>query len=393
MECIDRTPPFIHSSSSSSLPHSSLSHSSERVIMKTSWLLVSIIVCLSKVTTQLTSPKTNGDNTEDFLLLKEYDEIKKRPLEDLTNFTTVYKNPEGRLIRAFDYSRRDNKFFMSIANERGTETEKLVVEHNGSSRVLCENAAMKKYEHLAFDWIGNNLFFQEEEFDLVEGRISSRSFISVCTMDGRFYRRLIEIEDDRDVKGFVIHPKRGLLFWHDSPLFAGSRKRNPYRIMMANMDGSQVQLLVRSKSQMGKMFAIDRVNHDIYFENEEEDKILRVNIDSKKTDVVASDLHFSSETMAYHNGFLYLHNSYGSLRVLEVSGARVQKVLELPSRQVDSPRLIVNDSLHQLEPSAGNPCLGCSWICVIVPDFTAKCLCPDGYTSSGTTCIPLHQKK
>ena len=59
-------------------------------------------------------------------------------------------------------------------------------------------------------------------------------------MDGRFYRRLIEIEDDRNVKGFAIHPMRGLLFWHDSFDAIDIKKRYPYRMMMANMDGSQV---------------------------------------------------------------------------------------------------------------------------------------------------------
>ncbi|EGT37812.1 hypothetical protein CAEBREN_19572 [Caenorhabditis brenneri] len=327
-----------------------------------------------------------SDTSEGFLFLKKYNEIIKRPLEDFTetNFTTVYKNPEGRFIRAFDYSRRDNKFFMSIAN-RGAESEKLVVEQNGTSRVLCENAAMKKYGHLVVDWI----------VDLVEGRISSRSFISVCTKDGRFYRRLVEIEDGRDVRGFAIDPMRGLLFWHDSSHFAGSKKRYPHRIMMANMDGSQVKPLVRSKSRLSNMFAIDNVNHDIYYENEDEDRILRVNIDSKKSEIIASNLHFSSETMAYHNGFLYWSSRYGMLRVQEVarSGARVHRVLKHSfSDPAGSLRMVVNDSLHQLEPSIGNPCkeLDCPWICVIVPGFTAKCLCPDGYTSSvlGTTCIP-----
>ncbi|EGT37789.1 hypothetical protein CAEBREN_22257 [Caenorhabditis brenneri] len=183
-----------------------------------------------------------SDVSEGFLLLTKFDEIQRRPLEDVTEtkFSTVYKNPEGQHIKAFDYSRRDNKFFMSLES-RGAETEKLVVEHNGTLRVLCENAAMKKYKHLAVDWIGNNLFFQEEEVYQNEGKHLSKNFISVCTMDGRFYRRLIELEDGLNVKGFAIHPMRGLLFWHDSFDAIDIKKRYPYRIMMANMDGSQVR--------------------------------------------------------------------------------------------------------------------------------------------------------
>ncbi|CAL2030445.1 unnamed protein product [Caenorhabditis brenneri] len=335
-----------------------------------------------------------SDTSEGFLLLSKFDEIERRPLKDFTEteFTTVYKTPEGQYIKAFDFSRRDDKFFMSIAS-RGAETEKLVVEQNGSLRVLCENAKMKKYKHLAVDWIGNNLFFQEEEVYQNEGKNSSKNFISVCTMDGRFYRRLIEIEDGRDVKGFAIHPMRGLLFWHDSFIAVDAKKRYPYRMMMANMDGTQVQLLVRSKSRLSEMFAIDYVNNDVYYEISAEERVRRVNIDSRKTEVVASNLWYGSNAMAYHNGFLYWTNLYGELQVLEVSKniARVHRVLESGSGPFHTPHLVVNDSLHQLEPSGGNPCadLDCPWICVIVPDFTAKCLCPDGHTPSvlGTTCV------
>ncbi|CAL2030446.1 unnamed protein product [Caenorhabditis brenneri] len=332
---------------------------------------------------------------EGSLLLREYGTISKRSLEDFTetNFTMIYERPRDRFIRAFDYSRRDNKFFMFIG-ERTVQAEQLVVQQNGTLRTLREYSSTKIHEHLVVDWIGNNLFFQEFEGYEIEGERFYNFFISVCTMDGRFYRQIIQSKKDIYIKGLAIHPMRGLLFWNESPLIedqANSKKGYPYRIMMANMDGSEVQPLVRSKLKLRSVFAIDHVHHDIYYESKDY-RIRRVNIDTRKTDVVASNPHSYSSTMTYHNGYLYLTSSREQLRVLEVAkkGARVHRVLQKERSSIIPHHIVVNDTLHQVEPSAGNPCkeLDCPWICVIVPDFTAKCLCPYGYTPSGTTCVP-----
>ena len=112
-----------------------------------------------------------------------------------------------------------------------------------------------------------------------------------------------------------------------------------------------------------RTLAIDYEKHDLYFRDLYQNDIKRLNIDTKKIEVVASNLRFLTETsvIAYHNGFLYWIESYGILRVLEVArdGASVHNVQHnhnfLTGLQA---HLVVNDSLHQLEPAAGNPCEG-----------------------------------
>ncbi|CAL2030443.1 unnamed protein product [Caenorhabditis brenneri] len=354
-----------------------------------------------------------------FLLFEEHNEIKRKRLEDFTetNFTTMYKF--NGTIQSFDYYRRDNKFFVSICKGDICENEKLLTGKNGEWKILRENVF--GLTHLVVDWVGGNIFFMENVTvhstdsssiskkpgdtyprDIVAEEPAAR--ISVCTMDGKFCRGIIKTGKDSKINGLAIHPMRGLLFWIDHRKLdypKNSKKYYPYRIMMANMDGSQVKTLVQSKSRNSGMFAIDLVNHDIYYENRDDERghrIRRVNIDTRKTEVIASNLHDSAIAMAYHNGFLYWTNRYGNFRVLEVArkGASVHRVLKYDSRQINSLHMVVSDSLHQLEPASGNPCanLDCPWICVIVSGFTAKCLCPDGYTPSvlGTTCIPDEAK-
>ncbi|CAL2030450.1 unnamed protein product [Caenorhabditis brenneri] len=321
------------------------------------------------------------NTNEGFLLISYYNSIERKPLEDFTeaNFTSVHKR-DG-LIQGFDYSRRDDKIFMLTWEGFG----ELVVVKNGKSTILRDK--LTSPTPLVVDWIGGNIYFTEHVHNY-----SMIARTSVCTMDGKFCRVIIEASALSHDTALTIHPMRGLLFFNEFIMSNFSS-----RIMMANMDGSQVQPLFESNNTHMRALAIDYEKHDLYFRDLYQNDIKRINIDTKKIEVVASNLPFLTETsvIAYHNGFLYWIESHGILRVLEVArdGASVHNVQHshhfLTGLQT---HLVVNDSLHQLVPAAGNPCeeVDCPWICVIVPDFTAKCLCPDGYTPSilGTTCIP-----
>ncbi|CAL2030452.1 unnamed protein product [Caenorhabditis brenneri] len=273
------------------------------------------------------------------LLVGAHFGIEGRPLDfSDTNFTSVYKADVAK-CRGADYLRRDDKLFMTthdIMNKGG----RLVVKEDGKPiQTLRENVSYSY--NLAVDWIGGNLFFTEIVQGVHHGE-SAIGRISVCTMDGKFCHRLIE---GSTVPGFAIHPMRGLIFYTD-------HDNTTTRIMMTNMDATQKQVLVETM------------------------KLKKMN-----------------DAMTFHNGYLYWTEMHNFLQVMEVAreGSHVHTLSSNHQFMGMPLHMTVNDSLHQPEPSH-NPCkeLDCPWICVIVPDFTAKCLCPDGYTSSmlGTTCIP-----
>ncbi|CAL2030336.1 unnamed protein product [Caenorhabditis brenneri] len=329
---------------------------------------------------ELTNP-SNGS-----LLLSFRNEIEERPLEDFsrTNFTYVHKFNET--IQAFDYFHRDHKLFI-MACEGGVvcRDAKLVVKEDGKpSKILRENVPHSMF--LAVDWIGGNIFLSEIG---IRGNnyTSPVAKISVCTMDGKFCRGIVEKRETIPYSNFVIHPMRGLVFYSD-------HKVNETKIMMANMDGSQTQVLVKTNSTISMTLAIDYFNNDLYFGGTGHNNIQRINIDTKKTTIITPKFSFSMmDSMVYHNGFLYSTALVSHIQVLDVTkvNARAHMVSHMDSYAGLPPHMAINDSRHQLEPSY-NPCqeLDCPWICVIVPGFTAKCLCPDGYTLSllGTTCIP-----
>ncbi|EGT45396.1 hypothetical protein CAEBREN_06620 [Caenorhabditis brenneri] len=319
------------------------------------------------------------------LLLGFYNKIEERPLEDFsgTNFTSIF-HKFNRTISAFDYFHRDHKLFMvtcdgSLLCRNG----KLVVRTEGKpSKIIRENVSHST--NLAVDWIGGNIFFTEivpEFFPITR--------ISVCTMDGKFCRVIVETKMPRSYTAFAIHPMRGLVFYTEY-------KKDSVRIMMAAMDGSQEQVLVEGNpSTIIMPLTIDYLNNNLYFGDHVHSNIQRINIDTKKTTVITPKFqHAMIDSMVFYNGFLYSTEHYTHVQVLDVTRKNARAHMVAPIDSLGSaltPRMAINDSRHQLEPSY-NPCqeLDCPWICVIVPGFTAKCLCPDGYTPSllGTTCIP-----
>ncbi|CAL2030448.1 unnamed protein product [Caenorhabditis brenneri] len=286
--------------------------------------------------------------TEGTLYIGHWDEIRQIPLEDFTamDSTSTYKT-EGYL-EAFTYFRRDNTFFMSLCDSFIAKKCQLEVRENGISRIILENISGLK--HLAVDWIG-----------------VLRDF-------------------------FAIYPMRGLLFFSD-------RHNRTSRIMMTNMDGSQMQSLFERDFTFITTLTIDVVKNDLYFNDVYTQNLHRLNIDTMKNEVIASNFPtLMTESIAYHNGFLYFSELMGEVRVFDVtrSGVSAHQILHHHFRSMRNLKMpltniVVNATSQQLEPSH-NSCkeLDCPWICVIVPDFTAKCLCPNGYTSSilGTTCVP-----
>ncbi|CAL2030454.1 unnamed protein product [Caenorhabditis brenneri] len=338
--------------------------------------------CSCAIGYQLKSDKKSCESTnpsKGTLLLGFINGFEVRPLEDFSdsNFTSVYK--ADVTTAGFDFLHRDDKLFITTHDyiNRGG---RLVVKEDGKPiKTLRENISHSF--NLAVDWIGGNLFFTE----FVSHDTSMITRISVCTMDGKFCRGIVEAIALFPLAGFTIHPMRGLIFYTD-------HDNTTTRIMMANMDGSQKQVLVEANVTMIRPMVIDYLKHDLYFGDFVHENIQRVNIDTKKITVMDYKTYMHApDTMTFHNGFLYWTEAHRFLRVMEVAreGSRVHTVSSNHQFMGMPLHMTVNDSLHQPEPSH-NPCkeLDCPWICVTVPDFTAKCLCPYGYTSSGTTCIP-----
>uniref|UniRef100_A0A8R1I7F6 EGF-like domain-containing protein n=1 Tax=Caenorhabditis japonica TaxID=281687 RepID=A0A8R1I7F6_CAEJA len=315
-----------------------------------------------------------------YLFISLGGEIRQMPLADYHDgdkYSQVQKHTGHGRIRSIDFMHRNNKMFVTIDDDRHSEGV-LAVSDNGLMRTLRENVI--GIGSVAVDWIGGNVFFTQQS-------PAPETGISVCSMSGMFCRRIVEGKPmGQSYRGLVVHPMRGLLIWIES-------QQTSHRIMIANMDGSNVRVLVDNKLEMPSALAIDYVRHDIYFGDVEKQLIERVNIDSKVRNVVISSGVHHPFDMAYFNGLLYWSDW----------GSETLKVQEMTHHH-STPHVIhtfnrfpygiaVNHSLYQTGPPS-NPCMNfdCPWLCIIVPKsesiMTGKCVCPDGYTSIADSCIP-----
>ncbi|CAI2345099.1 unnamed protein product [Caenorhabditis sp. 36 PRJEB53466] len=305
-------------------------------------------------------------DSEGYLFVSLGGEVRQMPLADYQegyNYAPIQKHTGHGIIRSIGFMHRNNKMYVAISNDQGEPSGDLAVSDNGLLRVLRENVI--GIGHIAVDWIGGNVFITQKA-----------PSPSVGISNGQTYR------------GLVAHPTRGLIVWIDS-------YQRFHRIMIADMDGSNIRTLLDNKLEDPSALAIDYIRHDVYFGDVGRRLIDRVNIDTKERRIVISNGVHHPFDMVYFNGLLYWSDM----------GSETLKVQEM-SHHHTSPHVIhsfnrfpygiaVNHSLYQTG-LPDNPCeeLECPWLCVMVPKsdapVTAKCVCPDGYKQSmlNNTCIP-----
>ncbi|KAK6047070.1 EGF-like domain protein [Cooperia oncophora] len=170
---------------------------------------------------------------------------------------------------------------------------------------------------------------------------------------------------------------------------------NHNRIMSANMDGTNIRVLVENKLEYPSGISIDLITSDVYFGDVERAMIERVNLDTRERTVVLTQGVHHPYDLKYFNGFLYWSDwASSSLKVAEMSihhssAHLIHSFTALPFG------LAINHSMYQPTPSSF-PCQSndCQWMCVSIPnaegDLQAKCLCPDGYlTMPEGDCAPV----
>ncbi|KAK6031249.1 Low-density lipoprotein receptor repeat class B, partial [Ostertagia ostertagi] len=188
--------------------------------------------------------------------------------------------------------------------------------------------------------------------------------------------------------GIALHPQRGAMVWIES-------YANHNRIMSANMDGTNVRVLVENKLEYPTGISIDLITSNVYFGDVEREMIERVNMDTRERTVVLTKGVHHPFDLKYFNGFLYWSDwASSSLKVAEMSTHHSSAHL-IHSFTALPFGLAINHSMYQPTPSSF-PCQSndCRWMCVSIPnaegDLQAKCLCPDGYlTLPDGDCGPI----
>jgi len=100
-------------------------------------------------------------------------------------------------------------------------------------------------EGLAVDWVSRNMYITDP----------GKESIDVISLDTRASLALIT-EGLHSPRGIAVHPVLGKLYWTDWDRYFP-------RIQMANMDGSNVQILVNNKIYEPNSIAVDLFNYEV----------------------------------------------------------------------------------------------------------------------------------
>lgn len=306
-------------------------------------------------------------------------EVRTMPLFEASSshegYETVQSLGSHGVVRSIDFLFNRQLIYLTIsgADHRG----EVAVSIGGLLRVVRENII--GVGQVAVDWMGGNFFVTQRYPSPTPG-------ISVCSQDGFFCRRIVsgqtaDLSDPgkrQHYRGIALHPHRGAMVWIES-------YNSRHRIMSANMDGSNIRVLVESKLEYPTGISIDLIRSDVYFGDVEREMIERVNLDTRERTVVFTQGVHHPYDLKFFNGFLYWTDwASSSLKVAELSSHHssshlIHSFTNLPFG------LAINHSMYQLTPSSF-PCLSstCQWMCVSIPnaegELQPQCLCPDGYT-------------
>ncbi|XGW22347.1 hypothetical protein V3C99_004959 [Haemonchus contortus] len=223
-------------------------------------------------------------------------------------------------------------------------------------------------EGIAVDWIGRNLYSLR------------KADVIVQTLTGK-YRRALYKGVMRLPRAIAVHPARGLMFvtdWSSTAFIAA-----------ATMDGSSFKKIITERITWPNAVTVDIYADKIYWADAYNDVIEVAALDGSGRRTIISDSgtvpHVFALTVAddllYWSDWTYR----GLLRADKLSGDNVTVVAQ--TALLPYGLKIFHPSVQPHFPSLCDT-LGCSQLCLLGPNRTAKCGCGEGYElhNNGKNC-------
>ena len=248
---------------------------------------------------------------------------------------------------------------------------------------------------IAFDWLGRNLYIGNKK----------ASNIQVVKADGnKNYRRIILSNDgtERGVakpKAMVLDPLKGKLYWLDE-----GGVGVPQKLAKANMDGSNVRVLIKENLHQVETITFDFATRRVYFSQSYAGIIESVDEDGGGRRPLVSKGIAKPQGLAVHNGRLfYLDSVYE--KIMRINLPNVQSatssstsILPSPNNQTvvieeNSPNLTNLKIYSKRTGIESHPCRmnngQCQQLCIPDDGNQRKCLCSTGFRTDGlTNCQP-----
>ncbi|XP_071959065.1 sortilin-related receptor-like [Antedon mediterranea] len=268
---------------------------------------------------------------------------------------------ENAIAIDFDYD--DNcVFWADIATD---QIIRLCFDSDGEKQVIVESN-LDTVEGLAYDWIGENLYFMDSGTNAVE----------VCRKDGSFRRQLFNSTDQP--RAIVLDPKRGVMYWTDW----GTEPS----ISIGDMDGRNLKVIVSTNIHWPNGITIDDTTNRLYWTDAYYDRIETSDLNGEHRTVLISQNVPHPYSIAVFKDKIYW-DDWSDRAILyadKTNGANKATFLE------DKTGIMDLKILSHTSQQGTNPCSenngGCSQLCLPRPAGASEqpgihrtCLCADGF--------------
>ena len=235
----------------------------------------------------------------------------------------------------------------------------------GYPQYLQQTSKSGKPSSIAYDWVGENLYWTETEY--------SGGKIMVSKRDGRYAKVLIDsrIEDPTSV---AVDPELGFMYWAD----AGNKPK----IESAWMDGSNRKIIVSERILRPTSLTIDYLmDHTIYWTDAKANIIESMSRTGERRHVIVrSPFVIRPLSIDVFESMMYWvsENSRGLNIVKMDKFGRGQPVIVAGDIQGSSAVKVFHPLKYNL--TLDNPCStsGCSHLCLLVHGGY-RCLCPTNF--------------
>ncbi|XP_043484789.1 low-density lipoprotein receptor-related protein 2 [Leptopilina heterotoma] len=220
-------------------------------------------------------------------------------------------------------------------------------------------------EGLAYDWIGQNLYWLDSKLNTIE--VSKETGMN---------RMVLVKENITQPRGMCLDPSPGArwLFWTDWG-------ENP-RIERIGMDGTERSIIINTKIYWPNGLALDIANKRVYFADSKLDFIDSCLYDGSSRIQVLADSHY---LLHPHSLTLFEDVMYWTDRQLNrvLSAHKFHGVNQTVVSHLISQPLSIHVNHPVLQPITPNPCANasCSHLCLLSPKGTNgySCKCLVGY--------------
>ncbi|XP_014669426.1 PREDICTED: low-density lipoprotein receptor-related protein 2-like isoform X2 [Priapulus caudatus] len=269
-----------------------------------------------------------------------------------------------------DYHYTMGKIFFSDYDEKKIYS----VNIDGTDEKEVISVGLQNPVGLAVDWVGNNLYYTD--------RTGKR--IEVSDLEGKYRSVLITgLEGPMDV---VVDPSTGYLFFAD-------RGKNNGSVWRANMDGTDVQLLVGTNIIYASSLTLDYVTKRIFWVDNKIDYMQSCTYSGQNSQVILSggiNIPHPFGIATFEDKMYWTDwTRLGVMEVRKFGGNSTIRGVHLNPTSHVKPMGIVTYHAYRQKP-AENPCGtdngGCAHLCVLsrsVPSSITigyKCRCSIGYS-------------